>query len=533
MNSQQSQSDGCVGFSLVLAFAFIVFIAFAIHPVVGIFASIGIVFFVIYAIYTALDAQRKSADSSQTQEFSVEYYQNLDKQIDELLVFLKRLDSDSKFHKHTNDLDNVNISLSGGTFGKLDPNSFEGKLQLLALVDFTRSLLYSGHKLDLNTKECVGILLMTLKLYGTDIAAETVSLVERLADSIEDILKQLLKLPEPEERFILTHLIGDYNADYKLQYHILMYRYISLIVKCDGVVNQQESDWMDEIMQSGKSEVHASASERLSINVVSNPIAELNSLIGLDSVKNEISKLANLVKIQQYRKKNGMKVTMPSYHCVFTGNPGTGKTTVARIVSEIYKDFGLLKKGHLVETDRSGLVAEYVGQTAVKTNKIIDEALDGVLFIDEAYTLAVDSKNDFGAEAIVTLLKRMEDDRDRLVVILAGYSQEMQKFINPNPGLRSRFNRYIDFPDYSAQELLEIFKLRVKQFEYVLPEQTEKVVFNLFSKAVANKWQGFGNGRFARNVFDKTIELQSTRLSQQNNLNVEKLSTILPEDVSE
>ena len=199
--------------------------------------------------------------------------------------------------------------------------------------------------------------------------------------------------------------------------------------------------------------------------VTANPYEELSKLIGLGSVKKEIESLSNYVKIQTLRHRQGMTTTPVSLHCVFTGNPGTGKTTVARIVAAIYKELGVLKSGHLVETDRSGLVAEYVGQTAVKTNKIIDEALDGVLFIDEAYSL-LGGENDFGAEAIATLLKRMEDDRDRLVVILAGYSKEIKDFIESNPGLQSRFNRYIQFDDYTSDDLIEIFKLSLRKSQY-------------------------------------------------------------------
>lgn len=199
--------------------------------------------------------------------------------------------------------------------------------------------------------------------------------------------------------------------------------------------------------------------------VSENPYVELAKLIGLSLVKSEIESLSNFVKIQDLRQKQGKATTPVSLHCVFTGNPGTGKTTLARIVAGIYKELGVLKKGHLVETDRSGLVAEYVGQTAVKTNKIIDEALDGVLFIDEAYSL-LGGENDFGMEAISTLLKRMEDDRDRLVVILAGYTNEIKMFINSNPGLQSRFNRFIQFDDYTKDDLCEIFKLSLKKSQY-------------------------------------------------------------------
>ena len=226
-----------------------------------------------------------------------------------------------------------------------------------------------------------------------------------------------------------------------------------------------------------------------------------------------------------------MKAVGLSYHCVFTGNPGTGKTTVARIVAEIYKKLGILKKGHLVETDRSGLVAEYVGQTAVKTNKIIDSALDGVLFIDEAYSLVQGGGNDYGQEAISTLLKRMEDDRDRLIVVLAGYSEDMKHFIDSNPGLQSRFNRYIHFTDYSTEELKQIFMLNVDKNQYLLEPEGEKLLSKILDFAIEHKDKNFGNGRYVRNLFEKTIQNQAMRLSTKPNITAEELTKLKAEDL--
>lgn len=258
---------------------------------------------------------------------------------------------------------------------------------------------------------------------------------------------------------------------------------------------------------------------------------ELNSLIGLSRVKKEVESLRNFVVVQKQRQQNGLKTTSVSYHCVFSGSPGTGKTTVARIVAGIYKDLGILKKGHLVEVQRSDLVAEYVGQTAPKTNAKIDEALDGVLFIDEAYTLAQGDKNDFGAEAIATLLKRMEDDRDRLVVILAGYDNEIKKFIDMNPGLQSRFNRYIHFDDYDPLELMEIFLFYLKKAQYQITKEGHEAVFHIIYTEVSKKDSKFGNARFVRNLFEKVIQKQADRLAHMPKATREQLSMIEKEDI--
>lgn len=259
-------------------------------------------------------------------------------------------------------------------------------------------------------------------------------------------------------------------------------------------------------------------------------LAELNSLVGLEKVKKDVDSLRNLIKVQALRHKQGLPNTTVSYHCVFTGNPGTGKTTVARIIAGIYKELGLLKKGHLVEVDRSKLVAEYIGQTGPKTNKVIDEALDGVLFIDEAYSL-VGGDNDFGAEAIATLLKRMEDDRDRLVVILAGYTNEIRAFINSNPGLQSRFNRYIHFDDYSVDELIEIFKRNLIKSRYKIKRDAFDELRSVIEKAVYLKDRHFGNARYVRNLFEKVVQNQADRLAKKDSIDNDELSIITIDDI--
>jgi ATP-dependent 26S proteasome regulatory subunit len=252
----------------------------------------------------------------------------------------------------------------------------------------------------------------------------------------------------------------------------------------DGVANKSITEdnaetVVEEIYAKGIAKVAPMVNSKQSLN----PYEELEGLIGLNNVKQEIKTLANLVKVQQARKEEGLKNSTLSYHLVFTGNPGTGKTTIARIIASIYKDLKILKKGHLVETDRSGLVAEYLGQTAVKTNAVIDTALDGVLFIDEAYSLT-DENDSYGKEAVATLLKRMEDDRDRLVVILAGYTENMTHFIMTNPGLESRFNKYIEFTDYNAEELFQIFMRLAHKYDYLVDEEAQQIIKDLINTEI-------------------------------------------------
>ncbi len=259
---------------------------------------------------------------------------------------------------------------------------------------------------------------------------------------------------------------------------------------------------------------------------------ELNELIGLSAVKEDVNTLINLIKVNKIRKERGLVVPETTKHLVFTGNPGTGKTTIARILGRMYHALGLLSKGHYVEVDRSGLVAGYVGQTAIKTKEVIDKARGGVLFIDEAYSLSVpDAGNDFGSEAIETLLKAMEDKREDLIVIVAGYHDLMERFIHSNPGLKSRFNKYIFFPDYTGEELMQIFALLLKKNQYTVTDSAERLLQNHFGNLVAHKPRNFGNGREVRNIFERLIAIQANRIASSAQIADEALSAITEEDV--
>ena len=258
---------------------------------------------------------------------------------------------------------------------------------------------------------------------------------------------------------------------------------------------------------------------------------ELGSLIGLESVKREVRKLVNLIQVSQMRERAGLKLASTSLHLVFAGAPGTGKTTVARLIGAIYKALGLLKKGHLVEVDRSGLVGGYVGHTAIKTKEVIESALGGVLFIDEAYSLASQSDNDFGGEAIETLLKYMEDYRDQLVVIAAGYSEEMEEFLASNPGLDSRFKTKINFENYSVTELTEIFENLVIENDYHVTEGAIQVIRDIFD-AVKDD-EKFANGRTVRNLFEQLLMIHADRVADFLNPTISDLKNITVDDVVE
>ena len=260
-------------------------------------------------------------------------------------------------------------------------------------------------------------------------------------------------------------------------------------------------------------------------------LGNLNNLVGLENVKRDVISLINLIRVRKLREKRGLKQPDMSLHLVFSGNPGTGKTTVARMLAECYNKLGLLSKGHLVETDRSGLVAGYVGQTAIQTKEVIEKAMGGILFIDEAYTLSSSkSEVDYGNESINTILKEMEDHRDDFIVILAGYPDLMEEFLSSNPGFESRINKYIHFGDYTPQELYDIFMTMCDDYSYELDDDADEYIRNHFKELYENRNDNFANGRSVRNIFEKVLTNQANRIVDIPNISNEDLNTLIFED---
>ena len=282
--------------------------------------------------------------------------------------------------------------------------------------------------------------------------------------------------------------------------------------------------------KSGGPEQPSEAPESLPKEDMKDLLAELDGYIGLQTVKEEVHNLINMASVYQLRRQHDLPTTDMSLHLVFTGNPGTGKTMMARMMARIYRSLDILSKGQLVEVDRSGLVAGYVGQTAIKTQKVIQKALGGVLFIDEAYALNGKSENDFGQEAIDTILKAMEDHRDDLVVIVAGYTDLMDRFIHSNPGLESRFNRFLLFEDYTPDEMLDIFKMQCKKGCYQLSDGVEELVRDYITEENGDP-ETFGNARGVRNIFEHILVAQNNRLAAMETVTKEDLMTLTQDDV--
>ena len=479
------------------------------------------------------------SETGQDKEIDRDYFEKISKVVDDMMTVYDSVISSQEFR----DAASEGIVLHDGDETIKDPTN---KIQYLFWVDMAhcgRGLHLPYDRLDKTSYALFYFMERTMG--GKKLSYDNYRDLYRSSNHImaETALKECYFSyhdAEDSNFFMVAHILDKIDELQKQKYLVLLYRFASIMAKADNTVTEEEAKFLNSIMQlqsDGNNIAVAGDVDMPETEYYKAPLSgdfksrkALDDLIGLESVKQDVTALTNYIRIQNARSQKGLKASPITYHCVFTGNPGTGKTTVARILANIYKELGVVSKGHLVETDRSGLVGEYVGQTAVKTNKVIDHALGGVLFIDEAYSLLGDGK-DYGREAIATLLKRMEDDRKRLVVILAGYTNEMKAFINSNPGLQSRFSRYIEFPDYNADELYQIFLKRLKEFEYTITPEAAVALKAYFSEAVAHKDANFGNARFVRNVFERTLQHQANRLSSEVNLTSEKLAEITKEDL--
>lgn len=504
-----------------------------------------------HTAYSGVDSDVDADD----EEFDWEYFENCQQQARRMLKLLRRMNQDRDLVEYLNSLPDVD-SVTG------EPLNLwvDQALGIFYLMDLLKAYTEAGFESERPDKSMLCIGLITVAIFNTkELPKYDEYDYEHFCKNLHPHACRLCTtikgwaVFEKKGEFNMTKLLSQSSdSSYYTQFCkqlFYMLQFASEGVPCDELTDEYYSylgvigklptyDQMNEQLRRTSSTLEDAQTDNARIahpqnQVIENPMQQLDELIGLQAVKDDVKRLTNFIAIQKQRRDAGLKCTPISYHCVFTGNPGTGKTTVARILAAIYAEVGILNKGHLVETDRSGLVAEYVGQTAVKTNKIIDSALDGVLFIDEAYSLVQGGGNDYGLEAIATLLKRMEDDRERLVVILAGYSDEMRDFINANPGLESRFNRYIHFEDYSADDLMAIYRLQAERHEYLLSPDAETALKMTLDMDVANKDENFGNGRHVRNLFEKTLENQASRLAKLNpaDLNRETLQLIQAEDI--
>ena len=363
--------------------------------------------------------------------------------------------------------------------------------------------------------------------------------------------------PNISERLERVPVVISYFEEYDRRYGFnyadrtrhALFQFANLVIKSDGTVTTAEAAALLQFKKtiyphggdSSSAEDQAPASEEITreTSVEEDPprpledlLKELDALVGLSRVKADVRQLINFLKVQKMREEKGMPALPISRHLVFYGNPGTGKTTIARLLAQIYRSLQILSRGHLIESDRGDLVAGYVGQTALKVKEVVSQALGGVLFIDEAYALNAEGRgNDFGQEAVETLLKLMEDHRHDFVVIVAGYTEKMEDFISSNPGLRSRFNKFLLFEDYTPGELVEIFKGFCGKASFKLTPAAEQRLLDLFKLLSLTRDESFGNARTARNLFEMTISKQANRIVTLANINEEILSTIDEVDI--
>lgn len=396
-------------------------------------------------------------------------------------------------------------------------------MQLLSLRDRNKNTLLSNSYFDI---------LVNLIVAFSYLNSNRHDFLEEYLNSYFDSIRAFLYLNEKSSNFDTAYFQNKINGELVLprdEKDDKGREVGSQVIQSEFALKSPEK--MMEIMEEEKEKLSFSSKKAGKNPKLDKLILDLERLVGLTSVKTEVHSLINLINIRQIRKSKGLPSHDMSYHMVFTGSPGTGKTTVARLIADIYKELGVLSKGGLTEVDRSGLVAGYVGQTAIKVSEVVKKALGGVLFIDEAYSLAPpNATNDFGSEAIDTLVKLMEDNRDDLVVIVAGYTKEMSDFLHANTGLISRFNKFIEFEDYSDEELVRIMLSMADGMEMKLSDCAILKLRNLLADMDEKKKSQFGNARGIRNLFEKMLVGQANRLSLVDEPSIDDLSIILGED---
>ncbi|MBA3439652.1 MAG: AAA family ATPase [Pyrinomonadaceae bacterium] len=385
------------------------------------------------------------------------------------------------------------------------------------------------------------------RFFNFDCAGYTFALPQQgtFQPNIADKLDRVPVVVSYLEAYDLKH-----GSNYSDRAKSALFSFANLVVKSGGIITKEEEAALQKFKETlypigsvgphGPAFTTTTQQQTASVEAVAEEpprplqdlMEELNRLVGLERVKTEVQQLVNFLKVQQMRKEKGMKLLPVSRHLVFYGNPGTGKTTVARLLAQIFRTLEILSQGQLVETDRAGMVAGYVGHTALKVKEMVTKALGGVLFVDEAYALSPQGGgNDFGHEAVETLLKMMEDHRDDLIVIAAGYTEKMNEFLASNPGLRSRFNKFLYFEDYNEKLLVEIFKVFCQKADFKVTAEAEQKLLHIFSVLYAARDESFGNARLARNLFETAISKQANRIVALADINEEVLATIEAADV--
>ncbi|MCI5055747.1 MAG: AAA family ATPase [Flavobacteriales bacterium] len=475
-------------------------------------------------------------DSDEKNEFEIdfEFLNILKKEGEKIWGTCEDLNADKNFVNAINRMLRTNDS------------ALDFKSQHLLLHDITRAyklIIAAEEETHIKTKFALAYLFE--RLQGHDMTTSiTIDRINQLVstdkfhENIDKIVDaEFLKLPDNyKNEFILPSILTRLEHEENKTISSFIYRMAQVYAKANGEISESEKSALKDIadkVNKPKKEIEGVKQVEVekddSLEAV---MAELNGLIGLTEIKKAVSDLTDFLKVQKIREEKGLKNVDLSLHMVFMGPPGTGKTTIARLVGRIYKHINFLEKGHLVETDRAGMVAGYVGQTAMKVDEVVKTAIGGVLFIDEAYSLANnDGQRDFGNEAVETLLKRMEDHRKELVVIVAGYPDEMEEFINSNPGLHSRFNRYFTFDHYQPQELMGIFKLFANKADFKLDEVAEEKLLEIIEQLYEKKHPAFGNARVMRNLFEKIIERQASRIVGITPITEEILMTLTEKDI--